>query len=182
MAPRTRFLIFISAILIIAAPVPGACQIDDARSSGQKSVGTAMGLSLLGTALPLFSKDPALVGAGLIVGPNLGDVYLGDSGRALRGSLLRAGVMGVTSGLIVAICSAGCDIGLFGGSSDPGFGAAVMVGLIGATTTVVLAGREIRDLPGRVHARNARDIPRVTLHPTVDPGGRRAGLRLEIRY
>lgn len=182
MAPRTRFLVFVSAILILAAPTPGACQFDDARSTGQKSVGIAVGLSLLGTGLPLLSKDPWLIGTGLIVGPNLGDVYLGDSGRALRGSLLRAGVIGVTSGLMVAICSAGCDMGLFGGSADPGFGAVVLVGLIGATTTAVLARREISGLPDRVHERNAREAARVTLRPIVDPGGRRAGLSLTIRH
>lgn len=182
MAPRTRFLVFVSAVLILAAPVPGACQLDDARSTGEKSVGIAVGLSLLGTGLPLLSKDPRLIVPGLILGPNLGDVYLGNSRRALRGSLLRAGVVGVTSGLIVAICSAGCDIGLFGGSSDPGFGASIMVGLIGAATTAFLASREISGLPGRVDERNAREAARVTLHPIVDPGGRGAGLSLTIRH
>lgn len=104
--------------LLIAATLAGTLPAQDSARGGdlhlvgaRKSAGTAFGLSLTFTALPLFmasrsnNSDAGPILFGAILGPAIGHFYAGNRERALGGIALRAGMLGVTALLVSADCS-----------------------------------------------------------------------------
>jgi hypothetical protein len=120
----------------------------------------------------------ALVVGGIVLGPVLGYVYAGETGRGLRQAGLRAVVVGATAGTAVAICARrDCNVL---GSSGPELAVAGLVALAGAAFTTFLVVRDIIEVGDRVQARNQR-LGAVSVQPTYFPESGTAGLLVTWR-
>ena len=148
-----------------------------------KSPALAVGLSLLGTVAPLaLVEGPGGLAMGLILGPNLGDFYIGEYGYALGRTAVRGAILAGTVGAAVAICSGGgCGIGIFNDDD----GTLVVAGIVvlgGIVATGVLGAREITNVDDRTREKNARSAPRIRVTPTVDVVRRGVGMAVGIRF
>jgi hypothetical protein len=143
-----------------------------------KSPDTALLVSFVGTLGPIAVNRPWGLFAGLVFGPNLGDLYGGDPGRAAKQTAIRVGVVGITAGAALAVCGDGCSPL----SDDAGADAAAFMIIAGTALTGILAGREIIGVRHRVEARNERARPRLGVAPMIDPNGRGVGLSLNLSF
>jgi len=146
MSPSIR-VSFVAAFTLALA-IPARVSAQDRPSA--KSPGAAVLISLLGTLAPIAVDRPLGIYAGLVLGPNLGDLYGGDPGRAAKRTAIRAGVVGITTGAVVVVCGDGCS----GFSEGGGDEAAAVLIVAGTVVTGILAVREIRGVGRRVQARN----------------------------
>jgi len=139
----------LAAALALAVPVaaraqPGLSEPIDEGS--EKSPGVALGLSLAGTAAgygalvaagKTDSEGLAWVGlAGIVVGPSLGQIYAGETGRAVGHSLLRLGAGSVmVYGAMLTIFDCWDDES---GECDGSAGPVLMIGgaVVGIGSTV----------------------------------------------
>ncbi len=162
-----------------------------------RSPAVARRWSVIGMAVPLAAAyaldkggfgDPnsggefaigALVVGGIVLGPVLGYVYSGETGRGLTHAGIRAAVIGVTAGTAFVIC-AGRDCDVFG-SAGPEFALAVLVALAGGTFTAYLVVRDMIEVGDRVQARNQR-LGAVSVQPMYFPESRTAGLLVTWRH
>ncbi len=136
----------------------------DAPTTAAQSVLASLGATF-GSYLLLLSgfsqKQPAaayvmsaLAVVGMTLGPSLGDLLNGDSGRFISQGLWRAGILSVTASLV-----AGLAFGLRGsGNGNLGFALALAVFGIGGTTYLVHVVMDIvrsQDAPERWLEREA---------------------------
>jgi len=175
MSQTTRGLVVATFLLTLLSPARATAQADEPTT---KSPQTAVLLSFLGTLTPAAISRPWGVFAGLVLGPNLGDLYGGEPRRWAVQTAVRAGVVGVTAGTVLALCSDGC-FGLSDNSADAPAGILIIAG---TAATVFLAGREVVGVGKRVQDRNERVRARVSVNPTVYPGGRGIGVAVRIGF
>jgi len=135
MKPFALVIAAVVALPAVARAQPGMTgPVDDEE---EKSPGIALGLSLAGTAAGYGaliaaghtdSEGLAIVGlTGIVVGPSLGQIYAGETGRAVGHSLLRLGAGSVmVYGAMVTIFDCWDEEG--SGSCDNSAGPALMIG------------------------------------------------------
>src|SRR5262245_6056134 len=97
-----------------AAPLPLASAVTPAN---QRSPGTALALSALGTCAPLMigaaGNGEHLAGyaaAGILVGPSIGYFYGDCPGRGLAGILFRGGIVAASFGVVLASSQGTSDL------------------------------------------------------------------------
>jgi hypothetical protein len=184
--PRTRRAIVrlraaVLACLLLATHSP-ALTAQLGGESGARSPEVARTLSFLGTAVPvavtLAGGSDAMIAPGILLGPLAGYVYAGEAGRGLEQVVVRVGVIGGTVALVMAICSAGCDI--IWGDDNGALWVAGLVALSGMVGTTVMAAYDIGRVGRVVRERNER-LAAVAVRPVVRPADRAAGLVVSWR-
>jgi hypothetical protein len=185
--PRTLALILVLQMLWARLAV--------GQSSDRKlSSGTALGLSVAGTLVPVAvggimwagarsradvtfgSRGPDRSGAalvmasGIILGPALGYAYAGRPGHALGWSAFRAGLVLVSFAPAFALCGWDCSQG------DPGYDAAWLVVATGAGLG---AGLAVYDIVRLRPSLEPRPRARATLVPFYATG---PGLALQVSF
>jgi len=169
-------------VLAVAIASPLSAQAQDAYRA--RSPGTALAMSAFGTLVPIGlvlagatgDEGGGLVLGGLLLGPSLGYLYGGETGRGLRGIGVRAGVVAVTGLAAAGICSAGCN---FFEDDNGAFGAAAVILLAGIVTTSVLAIRDVVRVDDAVRARNGRRA--LDVRVAYSPEARAPGILLTLR-
>jgi hypothetical protein len=182
-----RPLALIVSAALAAAGAADAIAAQESQPGHSRSPGAARAFSVLGTAAPitlavLGTGDFRVLGAaGIVFGPMLGYVYASEPGLGARYALGRLSVLGGTAGGAALLCSVGdCSLGLFGGQEGGELLPATILLTAGIVTTTVLAAADIRRVGRKVEARN-QGLGSVTLHPTVSPDARSAGLQVTLR-
>jgi hypothetical protein len=175
---RSAFGVGVLAVAIaspLSAQAPGSYRA--------RSPGTALAMSAFGTLVPIGlvvggaagDQGGGLLLGGLLLGPSLGYLYGGETGRGLKGIGVRAGVLAVTGLAAAGICSSGCD---FWGDDNGAVGAAAVV-LLGLVTTSVLAIRDVVRVDDAIRTRNEKRALAVRL--TYSPELRAPGVLLTLR-
>lgn len=174
----------LAAALLAVAPAAGVAQ-DAMLTPTRKSPGVAVGLSLVGTVLPIYlgTRDRNGSGAGwllaygVFLGPSTGYFYTGRTGRALGGAGMRFGFTLLTAAGIVAAC--GGDV-IWGCQDESAANVVAFMGLgllgLSAVYDIVGAGSAAREW-------NDRHQPaRLSLAPQVNPVARSGGLVARIEF
>ena len=183
-----RSLRVLACASALSAGTAAALAAQESEPYEAKSPETARRLSLLGTAAPIAlgfavagharGKSFTLLVGGIVLGPALGYVYAGETGRGIGGAGIRLAVLGVGAAGAVVICSTGdCNTTSDGGA----FGAAITFLAAGVVVTTVLASVDIIRVGDRVRARNQR-LAAVSVQPTYFPESRTAGLLVTWRH
>jgi hypothetical protein len=163
------------ALLLLARPVLAQ---EDAPPA-PKRADIALGLSLAGTAagaVALFAASTdgaadtapiAVTGIGLLVlGPSLGHLYAGETGRALRHAAVRAGAVAVMGAGLLVAWSSPCAFGPENDDHCPNARDRIGVGIIaaGAALGVGSIVYSIIDAP-RAADRSNRAQPALAITP-----------------
>ncbi len=170
-----------AALLVLPAVAraqPG--MTEPVEDEEEKSPGIAVGLSLAGTAAGYGaliaagntdSSGLAIVGlTGIVVGPSLGQIYAGETGRAVGHSLLRLGAGSImVYGAMLTVFDCWGDEE--GGECDGSAGPALMIG--GALVGI---GSSVYSIVDSAHAADRHNAARkqrrfvLTPAPLVGPG------------
>ena len=164
-------------------------QVAQERSRRPRSPGAASALSALGIAAPVLlgravedheGTGLALAVGGIVLGPALGYVYAGQTGRGLSHAGLRALVLGGAVGGTLGICSVGdCSLGIFG-PSGAALAPAMVLLIGGSLATTWLALHDISRVADHLRARN-EGFAALTVQPTYFRESRSPGLLVTWR-
>ena len=183
-----RSLRVLACASALSAGTAAALAAQESEPYEAKSAETARRLSLLGTAAPIAlgfavagharGKSFTLLVGGIVLGPALGYVYAGETGRGIGGAGLRLAALGIgAAGAIVICLTNDCNATSAGGA----LGAAAVSLLAGGVVTTVLAAVDIIRVADWVRARN-QQLAAVSVQPTYFPESRTAGLLVTWRH
>ena len=144
------------------------------------TIGTTATGAMIGAAGECRTACAGLMVTGVLVGPAIGYAGAGLGSRGMGGILTRIGIVGVTGGLMSAICSGG---GCTFASGDKSTGPALLVGFVGTFILVAQIARDLSHIPGAVREHRARTAEAVlSLAPIVSVETGSIGLRALVRF